>query len=106
MSEANDFDAVVMRWLPFGEEPLHGVYWVCGTYPEYDIDVDDYGRTIGVPTGNSCEFSALVEIDFEPGPDGRYEVEPVNRYVTGDFDIAEYGITHYSQFEIPKPVGA
>ena len=95
----------VNGWLPFGNDPIHGVYWVCGTYPEYDIDVDDYGRTVGFPTGGVCTFVSLVEIDFDPGKDGEFEARPVNEYATGAFED-EYGITHYMPFLRPPPVCA
>lgn len=92
-------------WKEFGGEALHGTYWVCGTYPEHDIDADDYGRTIGTHTGNSIPFVALVEIDFEPGPGGEMEVFAVNRNVTGAFED-DYGITHYAAFVTPVHPGS
>lgn len=90
------------EWKKFGAEPLVGIFWVCGTYPKFEVDVDNDGRTVGCPTGETKEFVALVEIDFDPGPDGGFEVSPINEYATGDYDDT-YGITHYMPFK--KPAG-
>jgi hypothetical protein len=94
----------VPDWKPFGMDPLHGVYWVCGEYPETDCDADEYGETIGWHTGETIKFTALVEIDFEPAHDGEYEVYPVNESITGPF-WDNYSISHYAPFEMPNAVG-
>lgn len=87
-------------WQEFGKEPLEGVYWVRGTYPEYDIDVDAYGRTVGVETGACVEYVSLVALSYDPSPHGIFEAAPVARWETGDFDH-DYGITHYLPLEKP-----
>lgn len=89
------------RWVEFGKEPVEGVYWVCGTYPEYDCDVDDYGKTVGKMTGKSIPFVSLVQISFDPAPDGFFEVRALGQE-TGEFHD-DYGITHYLPMDPPKP---
>ncbi|ADC73218.1 hypothetical protein TK90_2732 (plasmid) [Thioalkalivibrio sp. K90mix] len=91
-------------WKPFGSDPLCGVYWVCGTYPEADGDVDRYGQPIEWLTGESKPYVALVEIDFDPAPGGCFDVAPVNEYACGRWDES-YGITHYMAFEPPAAHG-
>lgn len=87
------------QWKKFGAEPLVGIFGVCGTYPEFDVDVDANGETIGCPLGELKEFVALVEIDFDPG---HYcEIAAVNPHVTGDCDET-YGISHYMPFKKPE----
>ena len=89
------------RWVEFGKEPVEGVYWVCGEHPEYDFDVDDYGKTVGRMTGESIPFVSLVQISFDPAPDGVFEVFALGQE-TGEFH-EEYGITHYLPVDPPKP---
>jgi hypothetical protein len=89
------------NWKEFDwKKPLRGIYWVCGTYPEYDIDVDDYGKTIGSPNGENINYVSLVNIDFDPS-ENYLCVESINEFETGRYDD-EYGISYYMEFEIPK----
>lgn len=87
-------------WQPFDYDNVEsGMYWVRGCRPEYDIDVDDYGRTIGIPTGNSTPFTSLVHI--ETYEDGEISVEPVDRWATGDFAEDDV-ISEYMELVIPN----
>lgn len=84
-------------WKTFGQDHLSGTYWVRGTRPVYDVDVNDYGDTVGQATGESEEFVALVEIEFDGD---NLEVYEVSRS-TGAFDD-DCGISHYMEFSIPS----
>src|SRR5690554_5322487 len=54
-------------WQAFdSRQSISGFFWVAGTYPEMDIDVDDQGRSVGRPTGKSIPYISLVYLDFEP----------------------------------------
>ena len=88
------------KWKPFGQEPLNGTYWIAGTSPEVDCDVDDQGRSIGVPTGERSKYVSLVEIEYEPG--SCLEVYPLERNACGDWDET-CDITHYMPFKPPAP---
>jgi hypothetical protein len=88
-------------WKEFDcKTPLQGVYWVCGTYPDYDVDVDDYGKIIGDPSRENINYVALVNIDFDPNKN-YLNVEPINEFETGRCDD-DYGISYYMEFKIPK----
>lgn len=89
----------IQSWLPFTRKPTAGVYWVAGICPEIVFDVDDYGRYVKKYTGANEPFISLVLLNVKK--DGEVEVEPVNRYETGDFDN-EYVITHIMKLKIPE----
>lgn len=88
-------------WKRFGDTAVNGIYWICGTYPETDVDVDSDGIAIGVYTGETKSYVALVEIDFDPTEGGELIVSPVNDYLCGDWDES-YSIDYYMEFETPK----
>ncbi len=92
-------------WKEFWKEPLSGIFWVCGTYPETDGDVNNYGETVGWYTGESVPFVSLVYLDFDPDDPGALSVEPINEHETGGFDD-EYHITHFMPFSKPTHASA
>ena len=102
--DACDKNVPVSGWKPFGREPINGIYWVCGTFPEADGDVNDFGEIVGWYTGESKPFVSLVYIDFNPEDPGSMIVEPINEHETGYFDVDEYQITHYMPFNKPQHV--
>ena len=88
------------RWIEFGEEAIFGEFWVCGTHPDRDCDEDIDGNATGYLTGKAVPFIALVRICFEPGPEGLFQVEALDRG-TGSFD-EDYKITHYMPLLEPE----
>ena len=54
MSEPEAFD--------YNDPPEDGLYWIEFTDQLYDVDIDDAGQPIGVPTGETRRFVSLVEI--------------------------------------------
>jgi len=69
--------------------PDSGMYWLAGTRPVYDIDADADGRTVGQPTGEVENFTALVWLDVyanKDGPQGGYHIDPVDAGNLGNFD--------------------
>ncbi len=78
-------------WKQFGKEPLDGIYWVSGLYP------NEQERT------KYTEFVALVNIKFIPKPNLEYEASPIAPEIFGDFDPELYGILFVSKFTKPTP---
>ena len=93
-------------WRKFGKEAVQGLYGGCFEYPEYDADVDDEGRTVGYPTGGTCQSVKLVIIDFEPGaPDqgGYLEINLADHLEVYPNDFLDEAVlTHYMEPETPK----
>lgn len=67
------------NWKAFDHsQSINGFFWVAGTYPEMDVDVDDQGQSVGHPTGKSVPYISLIYLDYEP-EEGFLEAEPLDR---------------------------
>ncbi|MDN0082422.1 hypothetical protein QU487_06595 [Crenobacter sp. SG2305] len=89
-----------MEFKPFDHQdpPEDGLYWVCVTRQEWDVDADDDGRTVGVPTGGSTQGTALVWINTMPDGELDFDaVDPVNLGRVCDDDF----VTHYAEVQPP-----
>lgn len=76
-----------------------GTYWVACEKPEYDVDVDDYGNTIGTPTGDIERSVCLVEIYWDMDD----QLNILNVQIEGATTFEqEMGITHCAKVEIPS----
>jgi len=88
-------------WKEFGKEPLNGLFWVRGTCPETDGDMNNHGEMVWWYTGNSVPFVSLVYLEFDPADPGALSAYPVNEHETGDFGD-DYCITHVMAFKKPE----
>lgn len=82
------------HWIGFDADnpPPEGAYWVLVNYPEYDGDVDNDGRMVGMATGEVIRHVALAR--FNGVQDSGPEFEAVDHYLFGG--IPDEGwITHY-----------
>lgn len=94
------------EWVKFDYEdpPEDGVYWLEVEYPEYDVDVDDYGKTVGQPTGKTGKTVFLGSLDmFDDNPDGEPDTYAVIEDVTGEQrpDV-DWVITRYAKPSQPE----
>lgn len=72
-----------MKWIKFDIEnqPSEGCYWFIFSWPTFDIDHDDYGMTVGVPTGETNYAVGLAEFlphDFTDGSFGDFQFEHID----------------------------
>ena len=94
------------QWIKFDYDnpPDDGVYWLEVEYPEWDVDVDDYGKTVGKPTGETIKAVFLGRVDmFDDNPDGEPDVYHVIEDVNGELkpDV-DWVILRYAK---PQPPG-
>ncbi len=94
-----------VSWLKvdIANPPEDGVYWARVCYPECDGDVDDYGKTYGVPTGNVIEHVALVHAIFSEEHGAHFE--PLDRWNLGNVP-EEAWVSHVMPVAIPKFPGS
>lgn len=92
------------QWRTFdvNNPPSECIYWVRVVYPEFDIDADDDGRTVGVATGQELSHVAMAR--FEGVADLAPEFEAVDQYCLGDIP-ADSWITHYQPVTVPTAPG-
>lgn len=90
-----------VAWLKvdMANPPEDGVYWARVCYPECDGDVDDYGKTYGIPTGNVMEHVALVHASFSEEHGAQYE--PLDRWNLGSVP-EEAWVSHVMAVAIPR----
>jgi len=89
-----------MEFKPFDYQnpPEDGLYWVCVTSQEYDVDVDDAGQAIGTPTGGIKQEAALVWINTLPDGELDFDaVDPVNFGRVCDDGF----VSHYAEVQPP-----
>lgn len=65
--------------------PDSGMYWIAGNRPVFDINADDEGRTVGQPTNELENFTALVWLDVYDN-DGGFHIDPVDAGNLGRYD--------------------
>lgn len=97
------------EWQPFKHEtpPGSGLYWLAGTRVVWDVDVDDYGRTVGSPTNELESFVALAWLDSGLDIEGRpvFDLTPVDDYNLGKVDECD-SITHFLPCSVPSVPGS
>lgn len=79
--------------------PKEGLYWVAGSRPEYDVDADDHGRTVGLATGKVAPFIALAWIATDE--DGQVCFDAVDSGNMGAVDDCDT-VTHCALFQLPS----
>ena len=94
------------QWIKFNYDnpPEDGVYWLEVEYPEWDVDVDDYGKTVGKPTGETIKAVFLGRVDmFDDNPDGEPDVYHVIEDVNGELkpDV-DWVILRYAKPQPPQ----
>lgn len=52
----------MFKKFDYGNPPDDGLYWVRFEEPVYKVDIDDYGRAVGAPTGEIESYITLVEV--------------------------------------------
>lgn len=95
-------DSPCAPWKRFDYEnpPPDGIYWVVVNEPEYDVDVDGYGRTIGRPTDETKTEVCMVSVYTDDV--GQVVFEPIERYAFGEISD-EAWVSHYAEVTPPAP---
>jgi len=93
---------VDINWQSFdyNNTPKEGVYWLTVHTPEYDVDCDDYGGTIGTPTGEMKTKVVMAHLSVDG--DGQVQFDAVDSWAFGEVS-AEAAVSHYAPVVIPAP---
>jgi hypothetical protein len=89
-----------VEFKPFDRSnpPASGVYWFALNRPEWDYDVDDYGKTIGQLTGKTEQLVVMANLEVFMLD---CEFSPTDKYNFGEISDEDQ-VTHYAEVCVPE----